>query len=57
MTKKQAAREVEEERKTDGSLSDEAYNKHGFSWENITQINSTAWLTVSGDAVENVVHG
>ena len=34
-----------------------AYHKHGFSWENIKSVQSTAWLTVAGDAVENIVHG
>jgi len=34
-----------------------AYHKHGFSWQNIKSVQSTAWLTVAGDAVENVVHG
>ena len=36
---------------------EEAYHKHGFSWENIKSVQSTAWLTVAGDAVENIVHG
>ena len=36
---------------------EEAYHKHGFSWENIKTVQSTAWLTVAGDAVENIVHG
>ena len=36
---------------------EKGYHKHGFSWENIKTIQSTAWLTVVGDAVENIVHG
>ena len=35
----------------------EIYHKHGFSWENIKLIQSTAWLTIAGDAIENIVHG
>ena len=35
----------------------EVYHKHGFSWENIKLIQSTAWLTIAGDAIENIVHG
>ena len=52
---------TESEISNDGDVIDqdriEIYHKHGFSWENIKLIQSTAWLTIAGDAIENIVHG
>lgn len=52
---------IESEISDDGSVKNhdkiEVYHKHGFSWENIKLIQSTAWLTIAGDAIENIVHG
>ena len=52
---------TESEISNDGDVIDQdrikIYHKHGFSWENIKLIQSTAWLTIAGDAIENIVHG
>ena len=55
--KKQKLPEPEIREEPEVKMADEAYHKHGFSCANIKQIRSTAWLTVIGDAIENVVHG